>query len=105
MAMEVKVPPMVDRKEDAGLDWFLCDGCLAYHPPEYRGNYESDYKKYCHFALSIIRGEENRADDTQQSSISQSHDIDDEAVTLTSPIETTCLVDSEPVQLVGPPTL
>jgi len=61
--MVTEVPPMVDNKVNAGPDWFFCDGCLAYHAPEYRGEFQSNYKKYCHFALSVIREEEKPVDD------------------------------------------
>ena len=99
MTMEVELAPMIDNKADAGSDWFFCDGCLAYHPPEYRAEYHSDYRKYCYFALAVIRDEELPVDDTPLSSISYAQDIDDTAVKLSNPIETTCPDTSMPVNL------
>ena len=101
MAVEVKLAPMIDNKADAGPDWFLCDGCLSYHPPEYRAEYHSnsEYKKFCHFALAIIQGEEIPVSDTPPEPISHTQDINEDSVTLTSPIETTCDNDSVPVNV------
>ena len=101
MATEVKLAPMVDHKEDAGPDWFFCDGCLAYHPPEYKAEYQSndEYKNFCFFAVAIVRGEEIPVDDTPLSSIYQAQDINEKAVTLNSPIDSTCDTDSMPVNV------
>lgn len=54
-----KVPPMVDNQVDAGPDWFFCDGCLAYHAPEY----QSRNKRFCKFAFSIVQDKEVPVDD------------------------------------------
>jgi len=59
MVTEIKIPPMADHKADAGPDWFFCDGCLAYHPPEY----QSRNKRYCKFAFSIVQDKESPVDD------------------------------------------
>ena len=50
MATEVKLAPMIENKVDAGPDDFFCNGCLAYHPPDF----QSRDKEYCKFAFSII---------------------------------------------------
>ena len=94
--MEVKLAPMIENKADAPDGWFLCDGCLAYHPPQYRAEYHSssEYKKFCRFAVAIIQGEEIPVSDTPPEPISQAWNIDEKPVTLTSPIETTCDNDS-----------
>jgi len=97
--MVTEVPPMVDNKVNAGPDWFFCDGCLAYHAPEYRGEFQSNYKKYCHFALAVIREEEKPVDDIPLSSISHAQDIDEKAVTLSSPIDSTLDNNSETVNV------
>ena len=101
MATEIKLAPMIDNKADAGPDDFLCDGCLAYHPPEYRAKYHSnsEYKKFCHFALAIIQGEEISVSDTPLQSISHTQDIDETAVTLSSPTDSTTPTDSTPVNV------
>ena len=101
MVTEVKLAPMIDNKADAGQDWFLCDGCLSYHPPEYRAEYHSnsEYKKFCHFALAIIQGEEIPVIDTPLPSISHTQDIDETAVTLSSPTDSTTPTDSTPVNV------
>ena len=101
MVTEVKLAPMIDNKADAGQDWFLCDGCLSYHPPEYRAEYHSnsEYKKFCHFALAIIQGEEIPVSDTPLPSISHAQDIDGTAVTLSSPTDSTTPTDSTPVNV------
>ena len=97
----VALAPMIENKADAPEGWFLCDGCLAYHPPEYRAEYysSSEYKKFCRFAVAIIQGEEIPVSDTPLQSISHAQDIDEKPVTLTSPIETTCDNDSVPVNV------
>lgn len=59
MATEVKLAPMIDNKADAGSDWFFCDGCLSYHPPEY----QSRNKRYCNFAFSIVQDKEFPVED------------------------------------------
>ena len=99
--MEVKLAPMIENKADAPDGWFFCDGCLAYHPPEYRVEYQSssEYKKFCHFAVAIIREVELAVSDTPLQSISHTQDINEDSVTLTSPIETTCDNDSVPVNV------
>ena len=99
--MEVKLAPMIENKADAPDGWFFCDGCLAYHPPADRAEYQStsEYKKFCHFARAVIQGEEIPASDTPPASISQAWNIDEKPVTLTSPIETTCDNDSVPVNV------
>ena len=101
MPTEVKLAPMIDNKADAPDNWFLCDGCLSYHPPEYRAEYQSndEYKKFCHFAAAIIRGEEIPVIATPLSSISQAQDIDEKAVTLSPPTDSTCDDISTPVNV------
>ena len=101
MVVEVKLAPMIENKADAPDGWFLCDGCLAYHPPGYRAEYHSssEYKKFCRFAVAIIQGEEIPVSDTPLQSISHTQDINEDSVTLTSPIETTCDNDSMPVNV------
>ena len=59
MATEVKLPPMVDHKADAGPDWFFCEGCLAYHAPEY----QSRNKRFCKFAFLVVQDKEVPGDD------------------------------------------
>ena len=97
----VALAPMIDNKVDAPDGWFLCDGCLAYHPPEYKAEYQSNdkYKNFCHFAAAVVRGEEISVSDTPPASISQAWNIDEKPVTLTSPIESTCDTDSMPVNV------
>lgn len=101
MATEVKLAPMVDNKTDAGQDWFFCDGCLAYHPPEYRAEYQStsEYKNFCSFAVAVIRDGDLPVSDTPLESISQAWDIDEKAVTLSSLTDSTCDDDSVPVNV------
>ena len=101
MVTDIKLAPMIDNKADAPDGWFLCDGCLAYHPPEYRAEYHSnsEYKKFCHFALAVIQGEEIPVTDTPPASISHAQDIDETAVTLSSPTDSTTPTDSTPVNV------
>ena len=101
MATEIKLAPMIDNKADAPDNWFLCDGCLSYHPPDYRAEYHSnsEYKKFCHFALAVIQGEEIPVSDTPLQSISHAQDIDETGVTLSSPTDSTTPTDSTPVNV------
>lgn len=92
MSIEVKLAPMVDHRSEAGPDWFLCDGCLAYHPPEYRAEYQSnsEYKKFCFFAVAVIRDEEIPDSDTLPASIYQAQDIDVQSFVTEGLTDSTC---------------
>ena len=73
--------------------FFFCQACFDTMPIKYR----SKNKKYCMDCHESMTSDDYRVDDLAPASISQAQDIDEEAVKLSDPIETTSFDGSTPV--------